>query len=274
MRDEDLHRTRVEIPGTNNVRNLGGLPTRDGRRLRPGRFYRSEALAEPGASEVHAIWDAAHTAHYEALRLATVIDLRTPQEDAAVPSAWKRATGADVVSLPLNEGGEGSDTYVMGELLSGVRTGFSAEDMAELYAGSFDRRADVYAATARILADPARTPALVHCSAGKDRTGTVVALLLEALGVPRDVVVRDYALTGVFRPGRVHLYADLFAERGIDLDDVRVLFETPAAAMESALEHVDRTYGGAARYLVDHAGLGPEEVEAMRHNLLTPPEPA
>ena len=100
----------IAVPGMNNIRDLGGLPAADGRELARGRFLRSEALAMPGAAAAHSIWDEAHATHYEALRLRTVIDLRSDGEVDATPSAWARATGADVVRLPIAEGVEGTDT--------------------------------------------------------------------------------------------------------------------------------------------------------------------
>ncbi len=80
----------------------------------------------------------------------------------------------------------------------------------------------------------------------------------------------DYALTGVFRPNRVAAYADLLAPAGLTPDAVRALFETPAAAMTSTLEHLDARYGGVAGYLVDAAGLDPADLGRVRGNLLVP----
>ena len=131
------------------------------------------------------------------------------------------------------------------------------------------RRAPEFGTGLRILADAARLPVLVHCSAGKDRTGLLVALLLEALGVPRSVVVADYALTGVLRPDRVRAYAHLFTESGVDLAAIAPLFDTPAAAMASALADLDAGYGSVPAYLAEAAGLTPDHLLALRANLLT-----
>ena len=95
-----------------------------------------------------------------------------------------------------------------------------------------------------------------------------MALVLETLGVPRPVVVQDYALTEVFRPNRVAAYADLFAAANVPPDDVRVLFETPAEAMQATLAHLDDRYGGAAGYLRS-GGLSHPDLELVRANLLT-----
>ena len=113
-------RAVITVPGMNNIRDLGGLPAADGRELARGRFLRSEALAMPGAASAYSIWDEAHATDYEALRLRTVIDLRSDGEVDATPSAWARATGADVVRLPIAEGVEGTDTDYVNRLIAGT----------------------------------------------------------------------------------------------------------------------------------------------------------
>lgn len=269
----DLEGTRIRIPGTNNVRDLGGYPAADGRVIAAGRVFRAEALAMPGASQVNAIWDEAHREHYAALELTTIVDLRTSTESRRTPSAWSNATGATCVSIPIEEGAEGSDTDVMGRLRSGELSRFTADDLGDLYIASLERRAEPYGRALMVLADPDRLPALVHCAAGKDRTGLLTALLLGVLGTPHDLIVRDYELTGRFRPNRVEAYADVFGSLGLAADDVRALFETPGAAMERALQHLAVTYGGAAGYLVQKGGLRREALERLRENLLADVRP-
>jgi protein-tyrosine phosphatase len=270
----DVRGTRLDLPGTSNLRDLGGYPTADGKFVGRGRLLRSEALTHAGVSEMHAVWQESHASHYQALALRTVIDLRSENETQKVPSAWEAATGAQVVPLPIAEGVEGTDTDVMGKVLSGALSRFDVEDLADLYTATLDRRAETFAAAIRVLADADRLPALVHCSAGKDRTGLFIALVLEVLGVERSLIVEDYALTGVLRPNRVEAYAALLREAGVEPDAVRVLFETPAAAMELALRHLDYEYGGAAAYLVDRGGLAPADLDALRVALTEDTAPA
>lgn len=268
--DFDPVSTRIAVPGTANLRDLGGYPTGDGRAVLPGRLFRSEALSYPGAGEALGIWDAAHREHFDKLRLRTVIDLRAPKENEIEPSAWEEATGAKVISLPVLEGGDGSDTYFFGDLLSGKSTSFLVPDMVVFYETTLRRQTTILGDVVRLLADESNAPTLVHCSAGKDRTGITVAMVLDVLGVPRDLVVRDYALTQQFRPGRVANYTDLFGGLGVALDDVRVLFESPPEAMELTLAHVDEEYGGSRSYFLEQCGLVPADLEALEHNLLGP----
>jgi protein-tyrosine phosphatase len=267
----DFAATRIPIPGTDNVRDLGGYPAANGQEVSRRRIYRSEALVHPGVSARHAVWDAAQAGHYQALGVRTVVDLRSDHEADSAPSAWAAATGAELVAMPIAEGGEGTDTNYVRLIQAGQLSRFGVEDMTRFYCETLDRRADVFAGAVGVLASAVRLPVLVHCSAGKDRTGMYVALVLGALGVPRPVVVRDYALTEVFRPNRIAAYADLFTAANVAPDDVRVLFETPAAAMEATLDYLDDRYGGTVGYLRS-GGLTDPDLELIRGNLLAPPK--
>jgi protein-tyrosine phosphatase len=265
----DFAATRIPIPGTDNVRDLGGYPAANGEVVAPRRIYRSEALVHPGAGARHAVWDAAHAQHYQGLGLRTVVDLRSEHEAGSAPSAWAAATGAELIARPIAEGGEGTDTNYVRLIRSGQLVRFGVADMTRFYCDTLDRRAAVFADAVRILAGADHLPVLVHCSAGKDRTGLYVALVLETLGVPRPVVVQDYALTEVFRPNRVAAYADLLAAADVAPDDVRVLFETPAEAMQATLAYLDERYGGAPGYLRS-GGFSRAELDLIRANLLAP----
>jgi len=104
--------THLRVGATTNLRDLGGVPTADGRVIGRGLVYRAEALVLPGASTTCAIWDAKHADAYQALGIRTVLDLRSAAEQERAPSAWPLATGAEHVAIPVEEGGEGDTDYV------------------------------------------------------------------------------------------------------------------------------------------------------------------
>lgn len=261
--------THRAVGTTTNLRDLGGIPAGGGAVVAPGRLFRAEALVSPGTTDLCAVHDPADDDAYAALGVRTVIDLRSAGEVVRIASRWPDATGAVRVGQPM-EGAEG-DTDVVGDIRAGRRHRFTAADLADLYTGMLATRAAEIGAALRVLADPARLPALVHCAAGKDRTGVVVALLLELLGVPREVVVAEYAFTGVLRPDRVRAYAPLFAGSGVDLAAVAPLFDTPAESIETALARLDSTSGSVAGYLEGACGLSRTEQASIRENLLVTP---
>lgn len=262
----DARSTHLPLPGTANLRDLGGTPVAGGAVVAAGRLYRAEALVGPGIPTQCSVWDVAHADAYAALGVRTVIDLRSRHEQTGAASAWPEAAGgADLVLIPIDEGGEGDTDYVR-EIREGRRTAFSAADMADYYALTLRRRGDEFAAAIRVFAEPERLPVLVHCAAGKDRTGLLVAMVLEVLGTPRELVVADYALTGELRPNRVAAYAHLFEGTWVRLADVALLFDTPSEAMVTLLAGVDEEFGSVSGYL-DHHGVTRSELDALWVNL-------
>lgn len=259
---------RIDLPGVRNLRDLGGHAVADGRVIAPRRLFRAEALAARNANESNAAWDDAHAEQYASLGLATVIDLRAEVEKAQIPSAWATPTGGAYVEVPIPDGAPGTSTDLLGDVFAGRSSRFTTLDLGDYYVAVLERRAPEFGAVVRTIADRERHPVLVHCSAGKDRTGLAIALVLESLGVERDAVLEDFVLTGVHRPNRVDIYRDTFARIGVDVNDVRAMFETPREAMEQALANLDEQYGSASGYLLDRADVSADALERLRDALL------
>lgn len=260
----------LPLPGTSNLRDLGGLPAHDGAVTARGRLYRAEVLALDEGDPVVVAYDPAHADLFRDLGVRAVFDLRSDREFESTPSAWSEATGAPARRFVFAEGGEGKDTGIVQRILAGQLRAFDAEDLATFYRSTVDRAGPTFASAIEALAGEGTLPALIHCTAGKDRTGLLVALVLELLGVPREVTVADYAYTQVLRPNRVDAYAPMIREAGVDPEQVRVVFETPAESMRRTLLHVDEAHGGATAYLTG-AGMDPGVVPALRDALLVRP---
>jgi protein-tyrosine phosphatase len=156
----------------------------------------------------------------------------------------------------------------MRRLLAGEIRSFGVEDLARFYATNLRNQAPAFGRAVEELSHAECLPALVHCQAGKDRTGLLVALILEALGTPREIVVTDYALTGILRPNRVKLYMDILGPPGIEPEAVTALFDTPPAALSLTLDGIDAEFGSVRDYLLVAARLPGRSLEALRENLL------
>ena len=132
------------------------------------------------------------------------------------------------------------------------------ELLEEVYRVMLDQNGPVFAGVLRLAADPANRPLVIHCTAGKDRTGLTVALLLLALGVPEETVVADYTLSnyafdvlaGRMRPEMARLYSFGFNEA-----QLQPLLLAEARTLRGALAYIRRRYGSLDWYL-QRAGLG------------------
>jgi protein-tyrosine phosphatase len=240
----------LKLEGLDNIRDVGGLPLRVGGVTRSGELLRSASLRHCSPADV------THLVHDFGLRL--VIDLRTQREiDQDGPSALARA-GVETVALSFipEEGRE------LPEIEDDVHR------LTHIYLGYLRDRADNVVSAVRRLAAPDAGPALVHCAAGKDRTGVLVALVLDAVGVERDAVVADYALSAEQIQA---LFRRWTAASGDPMPEDLTRHMPRAEAMDAVLEHLDAEYGsdgvgGAAGWLLAH-GLDEASLARLRARL-------
>jgi protein-tyrosine phosphatase len=238
--------------GCFNVRDLGGLETAAGGRTRHGTVVRSDNVRRLTARG----WDAA-LAH----GVRRVVDLRFENEEPGEPDAHE---AVEVFALPLHGPHRPADTEAFEQRLS------EADDVAPVFTAGYIRmleRSDrVGAAVAAVAdADPEHC-VVVHCFAGKDRTGLVSAILLSLAGVTDEVVAADYAASD---PGVAHLCEGWFASAGsaAERELRRRLCSSPEDAMLGALGWLRESAGGAERYLRT-AGLDEQQIERLRLRLL------
>ena len=241
------------IDGTYNSREVAGMPLASGGVVAGGVLYRSDALA--------AVTDAGE-ATIAASPIGTVIDFRAAAERAQAPDRLPHHV--EVVLFPMLDGA----------VRDQERSERRVPSLTAVYAHLLETHGADFAAVARLVArpaDPVRPAVLVHCTAGKDRTGVAVALMLDAVGTARDAIVSDYLATAQNLAGA---WADGMRRRieaaGMpltpELDEL--LAGTPRPAIESVFARVDAG-GGAAEYLLRH-GLSASDLDALRSRLRTP----
>jgi protein tyrosine/serine phosphatase len=254
----------IELDGAVNVRDLGGLATQNGGRTMGGRLLRSDNLQELSAADVaRLVGD---------IGLTTVVDLRSTAElTAEGPAPLQAVDGVRHVHLPvLPEQGSATDMVADVLLTRGDtdRSRYPADPVTGHYLGYLEDRPDQVVAAVRTIAS-SEGPVLVHCAAGKDRTGVVVALALSAVGVRPEAIVADYAATGertgalLERLGRSPTYAG-------DINSKPQAEHAPRpGTMTAFLEQVGARYGGTGRWLADH-GFGEDGLGLLRAKLLRP----
>jgi hypothetical protein len=234
-----------------NLRDLGGLPVEGGGAVRRGVLYRASTLQEASAVDVDTVT--------RVLGIRTVIDLRRSDEfERDGPVLWTSA-GVDRIHLPM----AGPDRAMV---LSTPES--RIVDLAGVYAGFLLRGGPTIVAAARLVADAARRPVLFHCAAGKDRTGVLAAILLDAVGVPAGSIADDYALTG----GRMDQVRARLTRLGYyrHMPDVQDhWFSADADTMLAFLVTLHREHGGAASWLRAQGLSGPG-LAALRDALVVP----
>jgi protein-tyrosine phosphatase len=230
-----------------NFRDVGGLPTIDGSATRPHVLFRSDALyagddLEPLAGD----WPP-----------ATVIDLRRPDEGTEFDLRWPATTAVRHLS------------FLDPAFLDPTMT-TSSRSLAELYLNLLTAGAATVAGTVAIAANTSG-PVLVHCAAGKDRTGIVVAVLLLAAGVTRDAVVADYLVTGSTARRR----RERVAAFGLEIGHAAVpdeFFDVSQDAIDAVLDVVaGAPERPAARWLVEH-GAAEADLAAWTRRLVGEPQ--
>jgi len=244
---------RVPFEGITNFRDLGGYRAGGGRRTRWGLVFRAEGLHGLSERDMEL---------YEQLGMRTVYDLRSEMEREARPGPFP-AQWVEVVGRPRD--GD------MAQPLAGRATLDDGEQvLGELYIGLIDHSASQIGGLLAGLTDDRALPAVFHCHAGKDRTGVVAALLLEALGVDRATVLDDYELTSRYRSRAQQdpTFRRLVETYALTPEAAAGILNTPRWAMQNALEHLDRAHGGIERYLTGPAGMAAADVEALRVKLL------
>ncbi len=226
----------LDWPGLANARDLGGLPVEDGR-IRQGALIRTESLTRLEDPDV--LRDAG---------VSLIVDLRRPGESVE-PHPF--ADDDIYVNLPVEDPADVKDIE---------------STMGALYLAMLDARPELFAAALGSMADAAPGAVLVHCAAGKDRTGLVVALALGVAGADPETIATDYAVTGERLSPYVEKYlATIEDERQREF--WRGHQGTPVAFMIDVLEHLDREYGGVEPYLRT-GGMTEEQIRALRERLV------
>ncbi len=246
----------IYLEGLANVRTLGGLPTTDGGFTRPDVLIRSDDPIDCTVDDARRL--------IGEFGVSLVLDLRSDEERLDAASSALAAAGTEHLCVPLLE------RAAMNQVFRCDAPHANGDEAARWMAETYLRFAapagpNFLRILTRLLAND-EAPTLVHCAAGKDRTGVVVALLLTLGGVEREAIIDDYALTGL-RMAAVAAALEKRANAPLD-DGLRpaVLLEAPPLTMRHFLTEFDRRWGSVARWTLA-AGATGEQLDRWRDRI-------
>jgi protein-tyrosine phosphatase len=257
--------TEPELTGVRNFRDVGGLPTVDGRRVRRGVLFRSGHLAHATGED---------SAFLASLGLHTIFDFRNAA-DQKLEGPDVELPGVRNVNLPLSDPADGAEFWKMvrdGDL-DQLREILADDKAAHRMIGSYrmivKERTAEHSRILHALAEDS-VPALMHCAAGKDRAGLSIAITLLALGVERDAVVEDYLKSNAahrrYKVRRSGSAASAYSPEVMEL--LSPLFDARAEYLAAAFETIEETWGGVDAYLAKGLRLAPETRERLRERML------
>lgn len=240
-----MQQRHFPIAGTHNFRDAGGYAARNGQSIRWRTLFRSDShhqLTESGKQAVRN------------LGIRTSIDLRAEHESQSSPSVFGPSDTIAYRQLPLRAAG--SDTRSP-----------RANDLPELNRMFLDSGQESFSTIFHALAETQTFPVVISCAIGKDRTGLLIALLLELAGVHRDDVIEDYALTSKYAGRRIEQIYAAAPVKGRDPAQLARLMECRPETMAQSLAYLDNQHGGVERY-VSNIGVKPSAIAAIREALL------
>lgn len=242
---------RLPLQGVVNFRDLGGYPTADGRAVRWGQVYRSDALCDLTDSDLVVLTD---------LGLRTVCDLRSEAERAHMPN--RPLLGLEPAVHQI-----GFMPYRGVELLDDAKAGRVAVVEIEERVREIYRRfvVDQNANYAQLLAvlEAATPPFLIHCTSGRDRTGFASAVILMALGATRTTIIVDYLMSNQYR-------RDLTDHIGgpVDVEVMTTLTNADPQYLAAAFAAIDDHWGSDTAYLRQGLGLSSDRQSQLQERLL------
>ena len=258
----EAHRL-LNFEGISNFRDLGGYATADGRQLKWGTLYRSASLSGSTPADLEGL---------TRLKLSALVDFRSQAEKAEEPNHLPDPPGFRVVEIPtLDEGNKALVGEIMARIESGDFNDFDPERSMitanRQFASEFTPQFREFVHT---VLEAEGKPVAWHCSAGKDRTGFAAAILLRILGVPEDVVMRDYLASKQLaldaRRSQLLLLRVFKGEEAAD--KLSVMMGVEESWLRAAFDEIDRTWGDFDTYVQQGLQLDDNDIARLRKALL------
>ena len=244
---------KVDTDNVENFRDIGGYITKDGHTVKWGNIFRSGHL------------DAIHTIdmyRIENLGLQTIMDLRSQNEKTRESNVYK---APNYVSIPITMG---DSSYIQQQLHAGkIKKGDALLYIQDEYVKFIEEQSNAYAQVFDQLINQSNYPLLIHCSLGIDRTGFCIALILYALGVPEDTILKDYMSSNEY----VDLNRAVPTARRYNTEiqeTITTLLTANKHYLKIALSTIKKEYGSVDKYLVEKLNFTTKKQEQLKELML------
>ena len=247
---DDYSDRHYPFEGCFNFRDIGGYLNQDGMRVKKGLYFRTGRQDRMTQKDLAKLSD---------LKISTQIDLRKPDEVLDQGKGPLEAMGANYINIAvIPKGGSDQLSKLVGD------TGISGKR----YLGYLEFGPTSWLRLFGILSNLENLPVVLHCTAGKDRTGVSTAFLLSVLGVNRDLIEADYLLTNLDTERQADFIESTVGyPDGYDRESMITAAGVPKDAMKDFLDGVESKWGSAVEYL-KKIGVTEEQMEMVRNNFL------
>lgn len=243
--EDTLIATEREIPfaKAKNFRDLGGIPTSNGKRVKWGLIYRSGKLDKLSQLDQAQLLN---------LGMKTVVDFRSDQEVEEEPDKLPAGIQYERVVIGIDQAIDRDKLLDSLKTMTPEQAGNLLVEANKLFAGS---SAKDYRPFIQLVSNPEQLPLVYHCTAGKDRTGFATALILSALGVDRETIMQDFLMSNYYRRGYKNFRMNFVWLVGLDREVLSPLMEVRQSYLEAAFHTIDSLYGDTDTFLESVYGL-------------------
>lgn len=255
----------LPVQGAPNFRDLGGYTTADGRVVKWGMLYRTDALNELTDDD---------QVYLERLNIQRIVDFRIPDEAGEAPDKLPAELRARYVNMPIGFN-DGNYAEFIRRIMSGDTAGLNLQGALEQGNVKFVREfTPVFRDWLHGLVATGKDGAQVfHCTAGKDRTGLAAALFLLSLGVPEDQVMQDYLASNAYlkdKNAKSLWKMRIFSLGRADTEGVKPMMEVRQSYLQAAFDTMRQDYGSVDNYLKEGLGIDDALREQLRALYLEP----
>lgn len=241
-----------KFQGVHNFREIGGLAAIGTKKIRRGILFRSDELSGLTATDLKKL---------DQLKIKLIIDLRTPAERKTNPDRLPAGSDIRIVNRPIYNGDRDLSQFQFMKLLivNGNRFDFEAFVKGHYHSFAFKRTAEIKEIL-NLISEEKNLPALIHCSAGKDRTGLIAAIIQLLAGARQEEVIEDYLVSNHLLAERSQMITNsirFMSFYRISTERIKPLLEARREYLENVLNLIYNKYGSIENYLLEACGMKP-----------------